>query len=177
MFPINKAAGWSLAVLPVLLLAVTAARLQQRPILGYVDSDQIIQQMPGYAAADSTFQSESAAWRAELQQLQATLDSVLRAFDQESDTLSQAERDQKMDELQQMSRLVQQRNTELSRRAESRWSELVLPLRERGRAVIDGLRAERDLALVLEISAPGIVSIDPALDLTPVVLTRLRGSD
>ncbi len=177
MFPICKTAGWSLAVLPVLLLAVVAARPQQTPILAYVDSDQIIQQMPGYAAADSTFQNESEVWRTELQQLQTTLDSAVRAFDQESLALSDSVRDQRMEELQQMSRLVQQRNTELSQRAESRWAELVLPLRERGRAVIDGLRAERNLALVFDINAPGIVSIDPALDLTAVVLSRLRGSD
>jgi len=177
MFHTSKAVGWGLAVLPVLLLAVVAARPQQSPTIGYVDSDQIIQQMPGYAAADSTFQNESEEWRTELQRLQTTLDSTVRAFDQESATLSETERDQKMDELQQMSRLVQQRNGELSQRAEARWSELVAPLRERGRAVIDGLRAERNLALVLDINAPGIVSIDPALDLTAVVLTRLRGGD
>jgi outer membrane protein len=175
MFPISKTVGWSLAVLPVLLLAVVAARPQQSPILGYVDSDQIIQQMPGYAAADSTFQNESEEWRVELQQLQSTLDSAVRAFDQESAALSDSVRDQRMEELQQMSRLVQQRNSELSQRAENRWSELVVPLQERGRAVIDGLRAERNLALVLDINAPGIVSVDPALDLTAVVLSRLRG--
>jgi outer membrane protein len=171
----NTAAGWRLAVLPIALVAIIAARPQASRQLAFVDSEQIVPQMPGYPAADSTFQAETAAWRAELEPLQVALDSAVRAYDQQSLTLDESARGQKMDELQQLSLQVQRRSDELSQRAQERYRELLAPLQERARTVIDGLRAERNLALVFELTAPGIVSVDPAIDLTAVVIERLRG--
>jgi Skp family chaperone for outer membrane proteins len=51
------------------------------------------------------------------------------------------------------------------------------PLEERIQAVIDGIRAERGLGLIFDVSAPGnnVVSADPVLDLTSTVVRRLTG--
>jgi Skp family chaperone for outer membrane proteins len=175
MTPTRNRAKWSLAALPIAILVMLAALPQQGHQLAVVDSDQIVPQMPGYGEADSIFQSETAAWRAELQPMQAALDSAVRAFDQQSLTLSESARNEKMDELQQMSVQVQRRSDELSQRAQARFRELMAPLQDRARTVIDGLRAERNIAMVFEITSPGIVSVDPAIDLTPIVISRLRG--
>jgi len=168
-------AGVSLAVLSFLFLAVLAAAPLQGQRLGFVDTDQVVRQMPGFAEADSTFRQEMAQWRAEFQPMQAALDSAVRAFDQEAGLLSEAARANKMDELQQLSQLVQRRSNELSQRADERFSELMAPLQERAVTVIDGLRAERGLSAVFEATTPGLISIDPSLDLTQVVIGRLRG--
>ncbi len=169
-------AGVSLAVLPFLLLGVLAALPQQGPRLGFVDTDQVVRQMPGFAAADSTFRQEMAQWRAEFQPMQAALDSAVRVFDQESGLMSEAARATKMDELQQLSQQVQRRSNELSQRADERFSELMAPLQDRAVTVIDGIRAERGLSAVFETSTPGLISIEPTLDLTQVVIGRLRGT-
>lgn len=173
MYRTQIGSGWRLAVLPALILVGLAALPQQGHRVAFVNSDQIVPRMPGYHEADSTFQAESAAWRAELEPLQAALDSAVRAFDRESPTLSDSVRQVRMDELQQLGRELQRRNDELSQRVQNRFRELMAPLQDRARTVIDGLRAERNLAIVFEITAPGIVSVDPSIDLTPVVLERL----
>jgi len=170
-------AGLSLAALPFILIAVLAALPQQGQRMGFVDTDQVVRQMPGFAEADSTFRREMAEWRAEVQPMQAALDSAVRAYDQEAGLLSEAARAAKMDELQQLSQAVQRRSNELSQRADERFSELMAPLQDRAATVIDGIRAERSLSAVFETTTPGLISIDPTLDLTPVVINRLRGSE
>lgn len=174
---IKNKTSMGLALVPLIALVFVAALPQQGQQIGFVNSEAILQQMPGFAAADSTFQGESSVWQDEMDRLQAVLDSAVRDYDSLSVTYTEEQRQQKMDELQQMSGQVQQRNSELSQQAQNRWLELVAPLQDRGRAVIDGVRAERGLALVLEVTTPGIVAIDPELDLTEVVLARLGGSE
>ena len=49
------------------------------------------------------------------------------------------------------------------------------PLEQRARTVLEGLRAERNLAFIFDVSAPGsnILTADRALDLTAVAIQRL----
>ena len=58
-----------------------------------------------------------------------------------------------------------------------RQQELIGPLEDRIQSVIDGLRAERNITMVFDVSAPGnnIISADPVLDITSVVVSRLTG--
>ena len=59
-----------------------------------------------------------------------------------------------------------------------RIGQLVAPLEERVKGVIEGLRAERNLIFIFDVGAPGnnIVAADRTLDLTTVVVQRLQAS-
>ncbi|NIM48196.1 MAG: hypothetical protein GTO22_02890 [Gemmatimonadales bacterium] len=175
-------ARWGVGALVVLVVvgigAIPASRSQgQDRGIGYVSTEIILRQTPGYAEAESTFNAEMASWRAEVEQLQQTLDSAMRAFDQQSIVLSPTARQEKMDELQRLQQQYTQRANQLTERANQRQRELMAPLEERIQLVIDGLRAERNLSLIFDVSAPGsnIISADPVLDLTTVVVRRLTG--
>jgi Skp family chaperone for outer membrane proteins len=145
--------------------ALPSSPAQDVPKLAIVASEIILRQTPGYAQAESTFTADLASWRQEVEALQRQLDSAATAFDQQSVVLSPTARQTKTDELRQ-----------LQQRAEQRRQELVGPLEERIQTVIDGLRAERNLTLVFDVSAPGnnIVSADPVIDLTTTVVRRLN---
>jgi outer membrane protein len=161
-------------------LAPAAARAQARPSLkiGFVSSRQILQQTPGYAAAESTFNREVLGFRGEVQKLQQQLDSAVRAFDQQSIALSPTAKQTKQRELQQLQQRFEQRSGELQSRAQQRESELLQPIQARVNAVIQGLRAEGNYAIIFDADAPGsnIVAADPALDITSKVLERLKQS-
>lgn len=177
-------ARWAVAALAVIVVAgVTAVPgspqepVQDMPRFGYVNSEQILRQTPGYAAAESTFAAEFEVFRQEIASLQARLDSTVREFDQQSVVLSPANRQAKIEQIRQMQDQFQQTSEDLSQRAQARRAELVAPLEERIQGVIDGLRAERNLAFVFDVAAPGnnIISADRTLDLTPTIIRRLRG--
>ncbi|MBE0592146.1 MAG: OmpH family outer membrane protein [Gemmatimonadales bacterium] len=156
--------------------ALPSAPVQDGPKLAIVASEIVLRQTPGYAQAESTFSADLASWRLEVEALQRQLDSAATAFDQQSVVLSPTARQTKTDELRGLQQQYQTRATELQQRAEQRRQELVGPLEERIQTVIDGLRAERNLTLVFDVSAPGnnIVSADPVIDLTTTVVRRLN---
>src|SRR3989442_1634306 len=153
------------------LAAVPAAReahaqgSQPSLKIGFISSRQILQQTPGYAAAESTFNKEVQGFRDEVQKLQQQLDSAVRVFDQQVIALSPAAKQQKQKDLQQLQQKFEQRSNDLQGRAQQREQELLQPIQARVNAVIQGLRAEGSYALIFEADAPysTIDSVDPAL--------------
>lgn len=174
-----RLAGWAAA----LLLATAAPLAAQAPgaqgaaRFGWVNSQLIIRQVPGYAAAESTLNADIGAYRAEVQRMQDQLDSMARAYDQAAVALSPSNREARQRELREMQQRLEQRYNELQNQAAERERELVAPLEERVKGVIEGIRAERNLLFIFDVGAPGnnIVAADRALDLTAVVVQRLQG--
>lgn len=172
---------WAMAALAVLLIAGVAAHPhepQATPRVGVVNSDLVLRQMPGFAAAESTFNNEMRSYQEEVRRLQQQLDSAQSAFDQQSLVLSPTAREEKVKQLQSLQNRFVQRSQEIQQRAQERQSELMAPLEDRAQRIIDGLRAERNLWLIFDVSNPGnqIVSADPTLDLTQIVISRIRSA-
>jgi len=151
---------------------------QGRIAIAYVNSDAILQQTPGYAQADSAFRVDFEAFQREIQTLEEKLDSALNAYQQQEVVLSPAVREEKADELNAMNRQLQVRRQELTSRAQERERELMAPLQQRIQTVLDGVRAERNLAMIFDVASPttNIISADPTLDLTPVIVQRVQGA-
>jgi len=139
--------------------------------IAFVSSRTIMQSTPGYAAADSALNRDIQAGRDEIARLQAQMDSAVRAFDQQSPAAKQA----KQRELQQLQERYTQRGNELNDRIQQRQQELFGPINARIRAVIDGIRAEGNYAMIFDADASGggLISADPTLDITAKVLARL----
>jgi Skp family chaperone for outer membrane proteins len=168
------------AVAAAAAVTLAGASLPQgNPTFAYLNTQAVLQQTPGFAAADSIWSAEVAVIRAGLEVLSEQLDSALAAFEQASAALSPTERDARRNELQRLNRLYQERTTEAQTRADARQRELMAPLQDRVRSVVEGIRAERNLGIVFDVAAPGsgIVSADPQLDLTTLVVRRLRGTE
>ena len=133
--------------------------------IGFINSRAILQQTPGYAAAESTFDREVKGFRDEVQKLQHALDSSVQAFDQQSIALSPALKQQKQKDLQAQQQRLEQRSNELQQRAQQREQELMAPIQARINAVIQGLRAEGNYAVIFDADAQGgtVVAADPGL--------------
>ena len=146
--------------------------------LAFINSREILQKTPGYAAAESTFNREVQGFRTEVQRLQQQLDSTVQAFDQQSIALSPAAKQVKQREVQNLQQRLEQRSSELQDRAQQRERELLQPIQARVNAVIQGLRAEGNYALIFDADAPGsvIIAADPVLNITSKVLQRLQQS-
>jgi outer membrane protein len=143
-----------------------------------VNSEAILQALPEYAAAESTYQGDLTGYRTEVQRMQAQFDSARAAFDQQAIVLSPSAKQTKQDSLTAMDRRISQRIQELQSRAQQRERELVAPVETRVKAVIEGIRAERNLSFIFDVSSQGsaVVAADRTLDLTPLVVQRLRAA-
>ena len=179
-------ARWAFPALAVIVIAgvaaVSAAQAPSAPQaqaglrVAYVNSQVVLQQTPGYQAAESTYTRELQGFQNEVQRMRDQMDSTIAAYQQRAIGLSQSERQAREAEIRTMQETLDRRSEELRQGAQERERELVSPLEERIKAVIEGLRAERNLGIIFDVSAPGngIIAADRTLDVTATVVQRLR---
>lgn len=144
--------------------------------VAYVNTQAILKATPGYASAESTFSREVETYRAEVQKLQASLDSAASDFEQKSVMLSPTQREAKRKELTGQQQKLEQRTQELQQKAATRERELLEPIQSKVNSVIEGVRAAGNYAVIFDVSAPnsGIVTADKSLDLTQRVIQQLK---
>jgi Skp family chaperone for outer membrane proteins len=153
------------------------ARAQTPPQrLANVNMALILQNTPGRAQAESTFQQEIQGMQQQASVLQARLDSAASEFTRSSLVLSPAAKERRQQELIRMRDRTQQQVQELQTRASQRQQVLMSPIAQRVQAVIEGIRAENNYAMIFDASAQNgvLVTADRSLDVTPLVLQRLQ---
>jgi outer membrane protein len=163
-----------LGVLGALVLGAAPAAAQGIKI-GFVNSQKILAEAPGVAQVQQTLQAEMSRMRAPLDSMEQRLNAANTAFQQQQATLTPAAREQRQTELQQQFAAYQQRGQQLQEQAQQRQAQLVQPVMQQINAAIETLRREGGFTMIVDSSQGGIVTVDPALDLTDRVLQRMRG--
>lgn len=169
----------ALVGLVLLGLTTTSAMAQAAPgRVAFVNARLVLQRMDGYAQAESTFAKEVEMGRVEVSRLQAALDSAVADFQQQQVMLSPSNRAAKQKELETKNQQLQEKDQEVRQRLAAREEELLSPMQERLTAVIEGLRAEGNYSMVVDLSAQGlgIISFDKTLDITQRVIQRLSAA-
>lgn len=158
------------ALAGVLGLAPAPATAQAQAKIGYVNVQQIMAQAPGLAEARQAFETEVQQAQPELQRMEAELETLQQAFQQQQATLSEEARQQRQQELQTKFTAYQTRRTALQQREQ----QLLAPITARVEQVIEQIRKDGSYSVIFDTAQSGIVSADPALDLTNRVLDRLK---
>ncbi|MGD2120790.1 MAG: OmpH family outer membrane protein [Gemmatimonadota bacterium] len=166
------------AILPVLLGLFLVAPLgaQTNLKIGYIDSQAILDQDPSAQAAQQQFEASLATYQAEVQQMGEDLQQLIDQYDQQQAMLSDEAKANREEEIRLKQGQYQQRISELEQQASVRQAELVEPVMERITAVIEEIRAEGSYSMIFDVAAQGIISADPALDLTAEVVRRLQAA-
>lgn len=155
----------------ILGIGVQNAEAQTR--FGYINSQRILAEAPGTAAAQSEFEGAMEAFRLELEQLETELTTLQDNYQRQQGTLTAAQRQAQEQEIQQMFMAYQQRRQELEQTAQQRQAALVQPIMQRISEVIEEIRDEGNYSMIFDASAGSMITADPSLDLTPQVLERL----
>jgi len=168
-----------------LLAGLTAAGLEaqqvpcQAPLrLAYINSQLILANTPGRAEAESLFAREMVGFRAQAQRLQQQIDSAVTEYRRTSVVLTPAARQARETEIGNLQQRAQTRAQELDQEAQQREAQLTAPIMRRVNAVIEGVRAEFNCAMVFDAGAQGttLVTADQTLDLSPLVIQRLQAA-
>jgi outer membrane protein len=170
------------AALALLATWTAAAQAQQpgAPVvplrIAYINSQVILANTPGRAAAESLFAREMVQWRGEVQRLQQQLDSAVAEYSRTSVVMSPTAKTAKEAELRQLEQRARQRAAELDQQSQTREQELTAPIMQRVTAVIEGIRAEFNYSLIFDAAAQGsaLVTADRTLDISPLVIQRLQ---
>lgn len=147
---------------------------QSAPRLAWINLQAILDQDPKYAEAEAAYSKEMKGYNDEIEKLQKQFDSTLTDYQQKQVVLSPSAKQAKETDLRNQQAKIQTRMSELQTKATTRQRELIAPIEDRVKAVIDGIRAERNLSMIFDIGRSGIITADPALDITNLVVTRLK---
>jgi outer membrane protein len=161
----------------VIVPAVSHAQATPSSIrIAWVDLQSVLKQTPEYAAAETTFKKEMDGMQKEVEKLQQQFDSTVKEYDKQAVVLSPSAKQSREGQLRTMQQSLQQRAADFQTRAQQREQELIGPIERRVQGIIEGLRAERNISVIFDVSAQGsnIIAADKALDLTPSVLQRLK---
>jgi len=152
--------------------AVTSMPPEGTPMV-FVNTGAILPIAPGADDAQAAFQRELDGFRVELEGLSAQIDSLLADYRRKESLLDPAAKQAKQQEILDLQKAAQDRQTQLESQSEERRATLLEPIVTNVRAVIEKLRAERNYRIVFDIAESGVIAADSALDITGAVLERL----
>lgn len=166
------------AVLAVAGIAVvnTAAAQQAPARIAYVNPQALFANAPGRAQAESLFRREAEGFRTELSRMGESLNALVADYQKNEAKLTAADKERRQRAIAAKEDSLRGRQQELEQRASERQNELMAPIMESVRKVLEDIRAEDGYAMILS-SEPGaspILAADKNLDITERVVARLR---
>jgi outer membrane protein len=162
--------------LALVLTAASAAPVMAQQKIAYVDSKVILSRAPGRQAAEDTFNKEMDASRAQVQKMGDSLQTMIADYQKVQTTLAANVREQREATIRKKQDDYQKRAGELDQQMQQRQMELVKPIMDQIRKVLDDIRAEEGYAFILDAGSDAgvIVAADRNLDITEKVISRLK---
>jgi outer membrane protein len=153
------------------ILAAQAAA----PKIVYVNSQKIISQAPGRSDAEAQFQKEMDQYKAQVQRMGDSLQTMVADYQKQEPTLSQSVKATRTKDLRDRQQAYQQHVQELEQTAQQREAELVRPIMEQINKIIEQIRIENGYSFILDAGSQAgvVVAADSSLDITDQVIKRL----
>lgn len=159
--------------LAALLATPCAGHAQDSPSIGYIDSQAVMQQVPGAREAEEEFSEVMQEYEGELEAMGREIDQLIDELQEQQEQLSEAEVEEREEEIRQKELEYNLRVEELEEEAQERRAELLDPILRQMSETIEEIRQEHGLAMVFDAASQAIVAADPELDLTGEVIERL----
>jgi outer membrane protein len=167
-----------IALATTVLSSVAQAQGQSCTKLGYVNPGALMEAAPGRAAAESLLSKEGQSYQSQLQKMQDSLNGLLQKYQKEEPTLSATAKESRQKTLQALENEPQQKNTQFQQQFDARKNEVMAPITDVVKKVLDDIREEGCYAMII-MSEPGqsiIASADKNLDVTDKAVSRLRAT-
>ncbi|GAB1341403.1 OmpH/Skp family outer membrane protein [Gemmatimonas sp.] len=155
--------------------APSLASAQAGQKFAFINSQALLQNAPGRADAEAAFEKEMVGIRAQLTKLQDSLTNMNEAWAKEEPTLQGAAKEARMKVLREKEQAWGAQAQKLQAQAQDRQEELMQPIMENLRKVLDDVRMDGGYSFIFDVAAGAfIVSADKNLDITERVLSKMR---
>jgi outer membrane protein len=155
------------------------AGAQQAPIkIAYVNSQALMEAAPGRAAATDLLNKEGQGYQVQLQKMQDSVNALYTKYQKDEPTLSATAKEARQKTIRDLETSFQAKQLEFQKAFDDRTKEVMAPITDAVKKVIDDIRVEEGFAIILD-NAPGagnIVSADKNLDITDKIVSRLRAT-
>jgi outer membrane protein len=170
------AAALAATLLSIASGVATAQSSVPARLIAYVNPQALFESAPGRADAEAAFRKETETFRAELAKMSDALNQAVSDYQKAEPKLAAADKEKRQRVIQAKEDSLRARQGELEQMATRRQNELMAPIMETVRKVLEDIRAEDGYAIILS-SEPGsspILAADKNLDITERVVARLR---
>lgn len=160
------------------VLSSLAGVAQAQIKIAFVNSQALMEAAPGRPAAESLLTKEGESYRSQLTKLQDSVNAMLTKYQKDEPTLTAATKDSRQKAIQALETDLQAKQLQFQQAFAQRQSEVMAPVTDVVKKVLDDIRNENGYAMILD-NAPGasnIVSADKNLDITDKVVSRLRAT-
>ena len=146
------------------------------PKIAYIDSKVVLSRAPGRKEAEDNFNKEMEASRAQVQKMGDSLQTMIADYQKSQATLAATVREQREAAIRKKQEDYQSRAGALDQQMQQRQMELVKPIMDQIRKVLDEIRQEDGYAFILDAGSEAgvIVAADRNLDITEKVIARLK---
>lgn len=172
-----RAAGLTLAVLTLTAGLSHTARTQQPAStfkIAFVNTQVLLDNAPGRAQAESTYARETRGYGDQLKKMSDSLNAMIATYQKQEASLTAAQKESKQKAMRDYQEQLQEKNQQLSQQAQQRQNELMAPIMEQIKKVLDDIRGEDGYSMIITGDPNLILSYDKNLDITDRVVARLR---
>jgi outer membrane protein len=127
--------------------------------LAYIDSRVVLDKAPGRAAAESTFQKEYDAAQVKIKKMQDTLEAMGAAYQKSAPTLTPVTRELREKEIRDKQQSFENAARLLEAQMQQRQGELVQPIMNQIRSVLDDMRKEDGYTFIFDVGANASVIV------------------
>ena len=167
--------AWANAAFALVLLAPAAYAQTPTPKMAFVDSRVILDRAPGAATIQAELDKERQANMVKVQKMQDSLKTMIDALNKDAATLSDSAKVRRTKAIQDKQAEYSQRAEDMDQTAQKHQGELVEPLMNQIREVLDKIRTEENYTFIFDVGqSPVIVAADKNLDITERVIARLK---
>lgn len=171
---ITRAAVSGMAAL-LLLTGGRALHAQQASFrIAFVNTQTLLESAPGRTEAESTFAKETRSYSDQLRKMNDSVNTLIASYQKAEATLTAAQKDTRSKAIRALQQQLEEKNQELQQQAAQRQNELMAPIMEKVKKVLDDIRLEDGYAMIITGDPNLILSYDKNLDVTDRVVARLR---
>ena len=171
-----RTARATLAVLTLTLAARTVGA-QSAPAqfkIAFVNVNVLLDNAPGKAQAESTYAKETRGYSDQLKKMSDSLNTLFAAYQKQEPTLTSTQKETKKKAMRDLQQALQDKQQQLTQQAQQRQNELMAPIMEQVKKVLDDIRTEDGYSMIITGDPQLILSYDKNLDITDRVVARLR---
>ena len=163
-----------LIVALVALLAFSGSAMAQKNIkLGHINSNELMQIMPGRDSAQAALQKEVEALQAELETMNKEFETKYNDYVAKRDQLSELIRKTKESDLQNMRARIEESQTNAQKLLEERQEALLKPIIDRAKKAIEEVGKENGYTYIFDSGFGTVLYSQDSDDIMPLVKKKL----
>jgi len=142
--------------------------------IAFVNTNVLLDNAPGKTQAESTYARETRAYGDQLKKMSDSLNAMFTSYQKQEPTLTATQKETRQKALRDLQQQLQDKQQQLTQQAQQRQTELMAPIMEQVKKVLDDIRTEDGYSMIMTGDPQLILSYDKNLDITDRVVARLK---